>query len=298
MTAPSLPADLSAALEQAYRVFEPYALVNTTPCTHCVSEDLADWSDRRLTTTPLRDLCFEDVAFVCDEILTMFGDAEDAKYLAPRLLELVSAAWLLGEDLGEGPPLPGFFLDPPWVLRLFVQGSWSAWPDTERASVEACLRALWGHLIAAPSRHDSASWDDQGALLAIISLAPDPRPYLDGFATGTRQARRLAWFLRAYVEVRHEEEFGVSEVDERVEAIRGQIDAWLHGDVAREALLRAIADPSSEPFRWELLVGLLQQGQPGLVAFDGPYGQWVPDAPAQALAAELGVDVGGGPYMA
>lgn len=294
MTASALPGDLAAAIEHAYKVFAGYRFANTVPCDCCHTEEELEQSRRRLTETPLRALALGDVDYVCLELLPMWGDQADAKVLAPRLLELVSASWLLGVDLGSSPSLGDCFLSEAWTLRLFDLGGWHTWSATERQAVEVCLRSLWHHLVAMPAGLPLSSWADEEPLLAILSLGPEVRPYLDRFHAGPNQARHLAWFIRAFVASRGEREFGVRRFDEEVEALRAQIDAWLHTDAVRATLVRAIANPASKGFRWELVLGLLQLRRASLIEFEraSSVPQWVPDAEALALAAELGVDLG------
>jgi hypothetical protein len=293
MTAPALPADLAAAIEHAYEVFAGYRFANTVGCACHNDDEVRELSHRRLTETPLRELSVGDVDYVCSEILTMWGDEADAKVLAPRVLELVSASVLLDRTLGTPSPLSrSFMLSDTWTLRLFIQSDWRGWPAAERDAVEACLRSLWVQLLAKPLGSILGDVDDGSeSLVDLLSLVDDPLPYLDGFLVGPAQARRLAWFIR---ELDDDDPglFGVRDEEEGSEAQRAVVEAWVRGEAVRDALVRAIHDPASDGFRWELVVGLEQLRRPTPVPInERRYGRWVPDVGTFTLAKELGVEL-------
>jgi hypothetical protein len=293
VTADALPPDLAAAIEHAYEVFAGYRFANTVGCACCNDDDVRELSHRRLTETPLRELSVGDVDYVCSELLTMWGDQADAKVLAPRVLELVSASVLLDQTLGTPSPLPSLVLSDTWTLSLFVQSDWRGWPARERDAVGTCLRRLWTHLLAKQLGADAGDPDDGAeSLVDLLSLVDDPRPYLDGFLVGPAQARRLAWFIRSLADDEDPGLFGVRDEEEGSEAQRAVVEAWVRSEAVRDALVRAVRDPASDGFRWELVVGLEQLGRSTPVSLgERRYGRWVPDVGTFNLAKELGVEL-------
>lgn len=112
--------ELDAAIEELYRVFQPYWLgPDFSGCDHCVDPK----DTERLATTPLRDLGVSDLEWYGFKAMTTWGEVEHFKYFLPRLFELVA--------IRRG--------DYPFLETLFSKleyGDWASWPDNERHAVD------------------------------------------------------------------------------------------------------------------------------------------------------------------
>jgi len=86
----------------------------------------AEWIGRQ----PLRDLPAGVIREFAFELGSTIGDAEDVRYLVPRLLEL-----LLRDELVA-------VLDPPIMMAIILRrAAWTGWPEREREAIRAFLEA-------------------------------------------------------------------------------------------------------------------------------------------------------------
>ena len=117
-------------LSDVYRVFSRYwRPTNLQGCPCCISPK----ASHILCFTELRELAPAELGHYAFKALTTWGGVRDYKYFLPRILELA-------ED-------ESFPCDLEVVLGKFAHGGFSAWPEDERAVVEAYLRALWIDLV-------------------------------------------------------------------------------------------------------------------------------------------------------
>jgi len=80
-------AALLAAIEELYDAFQMNCLgLPLRYCAHCFTEKDA----RYITSTPLRELPLEDIAFILPKAITTLGTAEDFNYFLPRVLEALA----------------------------------------------------------------------------------------------------------------------------------------------------------------------------------------------------------------
>ncbi len=78
---------LLAAIEELYAAFEVNRLTEPLRyCAHCFTENDA----RYITSTPLRELSLDDIAFILTKAVTTLGTAADFNYFLPRVLEVLA----------------------------------------------------------------------------------------------------------------------------------------------------------------------------------------------------------------
>ncbi|QKG24014.1 hypothetical protein [Actinomadura verrucosospora] len=116
------------ALYAAFTDVPRPARVHGCPC--CV----ADGEDRPLLARPPRDLAAGDLARYAAKALNTWGDEDDLRYFAPRLLELAA------DDAFAYP-------DPEIVFGKLARAGWERWP--QRDAVAAFLDAFWTRSLAA-----------------------------------------------------------------------------------------------------------------------------------------------------
>jgi hypothetical protein len=118
------------AVEALYAAFADVprpARVHGCPC--CVAPD----EDRPLLARPPRALTAGDLARYAAKALSTWGDEDDFRYFAPRLLELSA-------DDAFGYP------DPEAVFGKLARAGWERWP--QRAAVAVFLDAFWTRSLA------------------------------------------------------------------------------------------------------------------------------------------------------
>jgi hypothetical protein len=123
---PAAP-ELSGAIDGLYLAFERYRLPSHVDgCPHCVD----DTDHAKIHSSPLRQLCSDDLAMFAFKAMTTWGSVEDFKHMLPRIFELQAT-------------------DRHWGVDLFVTlgkldyGKWKTWPPEEQSTVEIYLRACW-----------------------------------------------------------------------------------------------------------------------------------------------------------
>jgi hypothetical protein len=118
---------LPGAIERLYEVFgrveRPGRVVG---CPHCV----APGEDRPLLDRPVRLLAPDRLARYAAKALSTWGDVDDIRYFAPRLIECAAA------DEFAYP-------DPEIVFGKLATAGWTHWPADERTAIEAFLTAWW-----------------------------------------------------------------------------------------------------------------------------------------------------------
>lgn len=138
--------DLSAIVEEAYRVFERYRLAASTlsvcHCNCCMTEDV----ERELIKTPLRQIPADLLA----EYTNSAHDWDDGpvaremRYFLPRYFELIA----------RNDPPDNMGLD--ICLRRLRQAGWRAkWPEAEEKLIDRFFDAV---LVASLPRLDLVEW--------------------------------------------------------------------------------------------------------------------------------------------
>jgi hypothetical protein len=132
---------LREALEAVYREFdEPVpAMIEGCPC--CISTRGTDV----LLTTPLRQLTGQALwRYVSGAFLTI-GDAQDFRYLLPRILEVSVTD-------------PGNSNDPEIVLRKLQLAGWRSWSPNEQRAIEAFVDAWFERALASDVAEADNGW--------------------------------------------------------------------------------------------------------------------------------------------
>jgi len=167
---------LQGAIESLYVAFGQYQMPTTsTYCKHCVT----DAEDKRLRSTPLKQLTQEDVARYSFKAISTWGTVEQFKHMLPRLFEIVAT-----ERYRYNPEV--LFQKP----RL---GGLPTWPEPEqRALLNFCV-ALWQEAL---SHHplierlpSFASIDD--CLCSIGQILDDLKPLLNSWNENTSSTATL-----------------------------------------------------------------------------------------------------------
>ncbi len=288
-----LTPELAAAIEHLYEVFAGHRLCHPEPCAHCYPAAEVARTGERLRSVPLRELTLVDLHhFYTDGVLT-WGDADDLRYLLPRLMEVYVHHWE-SDETDDLPFEVTYGLDAYFALGRLVDGGWRTWPDVEREAVERFLWELWRAYLAAQDLEplERGSWTDTGFLGGVLLVVPDAWPYLAHWlGAGAGALRHLAWFIR-----REEAEGPFWEPDEDGEGgnplAQSQVRAWLASPDVPAALTAAARDPANRRIAWEYVLGLevLRRGREA-VRFG--WGTWLPDDESRHAAWALGVDLDG-----
>jgi len=163
-TSPEQPA-LEQAIEKLYKVYSCYALpevVEGCPC--CV-----DGSDQeKIHNKPLRRLSAEDLSRYAFKAMTTWGSVEDFKHFLPRLLELITDANSITQEM-----------DLEVLLGKLRYAKWQNWPQEEQVAVSEYLVALWQYVLTLPT--EDILMDEY--VCAYAQAIDDLMPYLTTWET-------------------------------------------------------------------------------------------------------------------
>jgi hypothetical protein len=140
-------------------------------------------------------------------------DIERHKDVLPRALELLAVA-----DNA----------DHSWPIMNKIAAHWQGWPESERAAIQAFVRAWWRVTLSAfPRRLDVYEFFD-----IVGTVRVDIDPYLSYWEsdTGEPAARHLAWLVRDFT-------VHSASSDEWYETL----DRWIDGTAPRMILERALS---------------------------------------------------------
>jgi len=281
---------LTESIERLYHTFAGYRLRAFSPCPTCYPQADVLRIERRMRTTPLRELTLDELShFFVDGMLT-WGDVDDFRHLLPRLLELFVSYYLEEEPVWSGDDRSlEMDLDPDLAMLRFADGKWWGWPVVERAAVDEYLFALWSAFLGAPHKQELelGHWVNTDLVAALLRLVPDPRRYLAHWRESRWPGTRyLAWFIA------NDDLSGWSIWEENqgysTPSSSKLIRAWLDeaASIAQLELAARIEAPRASA--WEAVYGLevLQRGRQAVRVDTGV---WLPDEQSVERAASLGV---------
>jgi hypothetical protein len=181
-------ANLDAAIDEMYRVFEPYARPESfLGCGCCISgepvpdESLFNFANGTVSVVepgglaPLRELTAADLLDLAFNLPMMAGDIDVYRHYLPRLLEI---------GVGEGFETPDFR----WLLTHLTNtdhydgGPWWTWPSHEREVIQRFLVAAWEARLD-ESCDERLSWDIDDLISALLFLVDDISPFLKSWMT-------------------------------------------------------------------------------------------------------------------
>lgn len=154
---------LSDAIEQLYRVFARYPLLDTMRgCPCCVSES----AQTSLRAKPLRMLGGDALEHYAFKAMTTWGTTADFKHFLPRILA----------SLTEGRSVLDSI-----ILGKLDYGEWRSWSAEEQEAIRAFLRAWWAESIAYSGYFDAALF------VQIVHLLDDIEPMLQAWAVDRQE---------------------------------------------------------------------------------------------------------------
>jgi hypothetical protein len=218
--------DLTAAVENAYRLFRRYSLsggIVVCNCNCCVHPE----NEKRLIGTPPRDI---SCALLTEYTNSAHGwdnnkIADDFRYLLPRYFELIAN--------GE---IPTNSYEAVTLSRLGDASYATAWPADEVAAIDQYFRALFEHQLVSPlvcRRYartdliDCEGADIEQTLMIIANAGADIAPLLAHWdTTPAREADlRIAAIAGEINVLKPEGRF--SEWDVRSAAAHRTLRAWI-----------------------------------------------------------------------
>jgi hypothetical protein len=218
--------ELTAAVENAYRVFRRYSLsggIVVCNCNCCVHPD----NERRLIGTPLREI---SCALLAEYTNSAHGwdnnkIADDFRYFLPRYFELIAN--------GE---IPTNSYEAVTLSRLGDSNYATAWPADETAAVDRYFRSLFAHQLVSPlvCRHyprtdliDCDGADIEQTLMIVANAGADIAPLLAHWDnTHTREADLRVAAIASKINVL-EPEGRFAEWDARSAAAHRALLAWI-----------------------------------------------------------------------
>ncbi len=206
--APTLP----EALARLHSVFEAVpAPASLSYCDHCVTDEAiaALLAHRPRSTIPAELI----QPYLSNLVVHTAGSPADARYFAPRFLELLATGGLTWPDL-------------PSVAR-YLASAMADWPSQEREAVGDLVRSLWRECLGSPAmgpRPDAAE-----VLNAAGHLDGDVSPLLELWLA-TLWDREAAGHLAILLQHDAWEQNGRWQLQGVCrDGIEEQFDAWLRG---------------------------------------------------------------------
>lgn len=151
----AMRADLAAAIESLYEVFDAYPLKDRIDsCPHCELDE----AESRLHARPLREMTWADLGAYSSRAMTTFGDEDDFRHFLPRILELY---------VFDHPGAPYFLT---MLFGKLDEAGWTTWPTAEVVAIRRLVEAWERTLAAGAGESEEGAWELEELRSAITAL--------------------------------------------------------------------------------------------------------------------------------
>ena len=233
--------ELNKAIENLYRVFQPYELRNDTDaCTcHHTPED-----ERHIHRAPLNQLSCHDLRDYAMDAIYTWGTGNDFKHFIPRLFELLTQT--SGHDFVDAATVFAKLTYESWC-----SSSWCTWPENEESAISNYFQALWDTVL--DSAPEDLPYDGaHGWIQAIAQAEHDLNKYLIRWlkADSVNAHRNLALMVtqEGLPRTKHPGGYWTDHHEQWT-----QLNDWLRRPEVRQKLRDAFEQWADSPFADELM---------------------------------------------